>query len=83
MQKNRPVMLFVEGVKLGEYRIVDQDKNPVTIEEARRVWEGGEIEDYNISLFRLATQANWDFIELDRQYAELNVIRHSVLGPEK
>lgn len=69
-RKKNLISLFVDG---GQ--IVDQDGSPVTIERARELWETTKIFDYNLAFLRLATKANWDFEELERQYAEMDKAR--------
>ena len=71
-RKTTLISLFVDG---GQ--IVDQDRNPVTIERAKELWETTKVFDYNLSFLRLATKANWDFEELARQYAEMDKQRGS------
>jgi hypothetical protein len=73
MAKKTPkhIELFVDG---GD-TIVDQDRKPYTIAEARALWEAGKVANFNMSFQRLATKANWDFAELKRQYAEMDAAR--------
>ncbi len=66
-KKTEVVGLFVEG-----NHIVDHLKNPVSIDEARRLWNAAKVSEYNMAFMRLATRANWDFNELDRQLAEMD-----------
>lgn len=65
--------LFVDGVK--DRRIVNKKKQVVSIEDARKLWESGKVKDFNMSFQRLATRANWDWEELERQYAEMDKAR--------
>lgn len=65
--------LFVDGLK--DRRIVNEKNKPVTIERARELWEGGKVKNYNQSFHRLATRANWDWEELERQYDEMDKAR--------
>lgn len=72
-RKKSKVKLFVNGIK--DRKIVDSEYNEISIDEARKLWESGLVEDFNMALQRLATRANWDWEELDRQYAEMDKAR--------
>jgi hypothetical protein len=52
--------------------IVNQDHQEITVEQARELWDSGEVVNFNAAFMRLATRANWDFDELHRQYAEMD-----------
>ena len=63
-----PKCLFLNTGR-AECSIVDESDNAVTVEEAKRLWESGTIEDFNLALRRLATM-EWDYEALKRYYAE-------------
>lgn len=73
MPRNKSTELFVDGIK--NRVIVDQDRKPVSIEKAKQLWKRGSVGNYNLSFKRLATVANWDWEELERQYAEMDMAR--------
>lgn len=67
MSKKKGIELFVEGTI-----IVDHQNRKVTVDQARTLWEGGKVKNCNLSFKRLATLAGWDFVELERQYREMD-----------
>ena len=73
MPRNKSIELFVDGIK--NRVIVDQDRKPVSIEKAKQLWKRGSVGNCNLSFKRLATVANWDWEELERQYAEMDKAR--------
>ena len=73
MPRNKSIELFVDGIK--NRVIVDQDRKPVPIERAKELWNRGSVGNCNLSFRRLATLANWDWDELERQYAEMDRAR--------
>ena len=77
--KKKPLELFVE-IRQYSNIIKDQDGNKVSVAEARLLWEAGAVANYNLAFKRLATQANWDFAELARQYAEVTTPSASADG---
>lgn len=69
MKRKKPLVLFARIREHSNY-IEDQDGNQVSIDEARLLWESGQVTDCDYVFNRLATQANWDFAELVRWYDE-------------
>ena len=53
----------------SDYSITDEAGGVLTLEEARKVWEGGFVVDCNLAFKRLA-QSNWDLEAVKRHYAE-------------
>lgn len=61
----KPIALFVNSAT--DYSIVDGKNRPVTIEDAKRLYESGAVQDYNIAFRRLA-ELNFDIEALKAHY---------------
>lgn len=75
MKRKKPLELFVE-IRKNSNAILDHNGHHVSIDEARLLWESGQVTNCNLAFTRLATRANWDFTELARQYAEMDAARN-------
>jgi hypothetical protein len=67
------------GVVLGlnctsDYSITDENGKTYTIEEARKLYEGGGVDDYNLSFFRLV-QHNFDIQAVKDYFMDLENTR--------
>ena len=53
----------------SNYQIKDETGAVLSLEEARALWEGGKLKDYNLAFGRLATQFDFDLDRLKQYYA--------------
>lgn len=71
--------LFLESSR-STYEIKDQDGKTVSLQEARRRWEAGELQNWNMSFARLA-QHGFD-LEATKAYYEREAARLKPQPPE-
>jgi hypothetical protein len=66
--KSRRNCLFLNTGR-AEVSITNEKGEPVLLEEAKRLWESGSLNDYNLALRRFAS-LDWNYEALKAYYAK-------------
>ena len=61
--------LYLESA--GDYSIRNEYGTVVSVEDARKLWESGTLEDWNLAFARLAQRCNFDVEAVKREYAAM------------
>lgn len=69
MRKRRKALYLNSA---SDYSIQDHDGNVLSVEEARRRWESGEVDDWNLAFERLARICHFDLALCKLQYAAMS-----------